>query len=257
MSAMAIAPPLDADDVQVWEVRLGRVGRDVARFWRVLSEPERSRARRFRFARDRRRYVVMRGVLRTLLGRHLDVSPARVRFGRAARGKPVLAEPAADVRFNVTHAGAVGLVAFALGRDVGVDVERPNAAVDPLSLAGHFFAPSEVARLRSLPEEQRERAFLECWTRKEAYTKALGLGLFLPLDSFEVAFGPGVEPALVAAADPDADGRRFAVLGLPAPRGYVGALVVEKHTPDEAFSFVGESAECLAYAAVRPDAQGR
>jgi 4'-phosphopantetheinyl transferase len=160
---------------------------------RLLSADEGERAGRFAFERDRRRYVVARARLRQLLGERLGAAPESLRFVYHAHGKPALARCPGqrDLRFNVSHCGEVAAYAFADGREVGVDIEEVRALPDADALAMRFFSPDERAAYLSLPRQARPRGFFNCWTRKEAFVKALGAGLSQPLDAFDVSRAPG------------------------------------------------------------------
>jgi 4'-phosphopantetheinyl transferase len=152
----------------------------------ILDDTERDRASRFISERDRRRFVVAHQWVRILLGRCLARSPESLRFVRGPRGKPALLGAGIDVKFNLSHTAERALLAIALGREVGVDIERERE-VDVSELAGRVFAPSEAAALRMLCPAERISAFFRCWTRKEAFIKALGDGLAFPLDGFDVS----------------------------------------------------------------------
>lgn len=165
----------------------------------VLSEDELERAARFRYDRDRRRFVAGRAVLRRLLAGYVDASPADISFEYGAYGKPDV--PQAPVSFNLSHSGSHALFAFGPRFELGVDVEvLENALVDDLLVAKRFFSPREVEVLRAFAPSARPRAFLRCWTRKEAFVKARGDGLSLPLQDFDVSFAMGEPPALLRTA---------------------------------------------------------
>ena len=182
---------------------------------------------RFRFEKDRRRYLIGRGGLRTLLGRYLDLAPQDLRFETAAAGKPHLASGQRRLQFNLAHSGEYVLIAIADGRAVGIDVEEIRDDFDAGELAAHFFSPGEQRDLEMLTGRARIEAFFECWTRKEAYVKARGEGLSLPLDQFDVSLRPG-EPARLIATRPDpAEARRWQLSGLDVADGYKAALAVE------------------------------
>jgi 4'-phosphopantetheinyl transferase len=203
--------------VAVWEVSL--TAGAVDELEPLLSADERARARRFAFPRHRAAFVRGRAAVRGILAAYLDVEPAAVRFRYGERGKPEL-EPRGDLRFNVAHSDELALVAVTRGRDVGVDVERVDRERDR-RVARRFFAASEHAAIEALPERERDLAFLRCWTAKEAYVKALGRGLSLPLDSFEVTVTPPVRlvrPAAEAAA------AGIAIRGLDGIDRHVGAV---------------------------------
>lgn len=165
----------------------------------LLDSHETARAARFRFERDRNRYIASHGILRALLGRYLDRAPAALRFDIGSHGKPALGN--SDLRFNLSHSHHLAL--FAISRDltVGCDIEFHDARFLAESIPEHFFSPPEVAEFRALPASDRLAAFFAGWTRKEAYIKARGLGLSLPLDSFDVSLAPGAQPALHRGCD--------------------------------------------------------
>lgn len=224
-------PPSPAlgDDVQVWAAPLDPSAEVIRSHAALLAPDERARAERFRFERDRRRFVVARGVLRTLLGRYLGTDPRRVAFRYESHGKPALGEGfgGQGIHFNVSHSGEMALYAFARGRELGVDVEEVRPMEDGLEIAERFFSPAEVAAFRALPAEIRDEAFFNCWTRKEAYIKAVGEGLSFPLHVFDVSLAPG-EPARLLASRDAKQAERWSLQGLPDPApGYRAAIVVE------------------------------
>lgn len=222
MALLLPEPALAADDVHVWHVDLRRKADTLEP---LLSEDEVERADRFRFERDRRRYVVGRGLVRTLLGRYLRRDPAGLVFRYGRYGRPELP----TLSFNVSHSGETALVAVALDGDVGVDVEqlRPEPAEE--EVAERFFSRREVEALRSLRRVEQPSAFLACWTRKEAFVKALGDGLSLALDSFDVTLRPGEAPALTRTAWSASEPRRWSLVDLSARvPGHVAALAVRR-----------------------------
>jgi 4'-phosphopantetheinyl transferase len=221
------------DEVHVWRATLEHPAGYIQRLAQTLSEDERQRAGRFRFERDRWRYIVGRGLLRAILGRYLDLAPEQLRFRYGPRGKPALAEmlgeSEGELCFNVAHSHELALYAVARGRGVGVDIEYVRPIDELEQMAERFFSLSEVAVLQALPSDQKQEAFFNCWTRKEAYIKAVGDGLSRPLDQFGVSLAPG-EPAklLSVAGDPDEAGR-WSIQALAPASGYVAALAVAGH----------------------------
>jgi 4'-phosphopantetheinyl transferase len=170
---------------------------------------------------------VGRGWLRVLLGEYLSAPPASARLAATPLGKPYLAgEPPTGLRFNVAHSDDLALVAVTRGREVGVDVERERADVEWRDLARRFFAPEEVAALNALPERERRSAFYRCWTRKEAYIKALGLGMQVPLDGFAVTLGDNDAALLHTSHDPAQYGR-WTMQGLTPAPGFAAAVAVD------------------------------
>lgn len=222
-------PPPDisigADEVHVWRATLLASAEEVEPLWGLLSGDERQRAQRFRFERDRRRFVVGRGLLRILLARYLRCPPHAVRLSYSAHGKPAVVEPATLLAFNLAHSHELALYAFAWGRRVGVDVERMRSDLADEQIAQRFFAPGEVAALRCVPPHERTAAFFRCWTRKEAFVKARGEGLSLPLDQFEVSLDPD-QATLLCTAPPE-EALRWRLQPLFPDPAYAAALAVE------------------------------
>lgn len=220
-------PSLSGAEIHVWQIPLDRAPEEVRSLARMLSPPERLRARRFHFPRHGERFVVARGALRQILGDYAMVAPQRLVFAYGPRGKPALARGGEKLRFNLSHSHELALLAVARGRELGIDLEKVRNLRTAERLAERFFAPSEAAALRALPAGARERAFFRCWTRKEAYVKALGEGLACHLDRFEVSLDPEASAELVrVAGDLDRASSWFLRDLRPAP-GFVGALAVE------------------------------
>ncbi|HTU23191.1 MAG TPA: 4'-phosphopantetheinyl transferase superfamily protein [Gemmataceae bacterium] len=224
-------PVLTTGDVHVWRIALEIGDALLTRLREFLADDERRRAERFHFEKDRRHFIAGRSALRILLAGYLACRPEDVRFTYSSYGKPQLANQASDLRFNLTHSHGLALLAVTRGRDIGVDVERVrDMERDGERLAERFFSPREAAVLRSLPPEQRREAFFSCWTRKEAYIKANGKGLSLPLDQFDVSLRPGEPAALLATRHDPQEVRRWSMQSLLPAEGYVGALAVEGHS---------------------------
>jgi 4'-phosphopantetheinyl transferase len=218
-------PALADDEVHVWRGALAPPAAEVEAAAATLDAPERARAARFHFARDRIAFTVVRGALRALLGRYLGRPAAAIALEVAARGKPHLTGADAALAFNVSHSGGFGLLAFARRRALGVDVEQRRAIDDLDGLARHAFSPAEHAAWRALPADDRPAAFFRCWSRKEAFIKATGEGV-AQLEAFDVELRPGRPPALLRTPDPPG---RWQLRDLPALPDHASALVVEGH----------------------------
>ena len=192
--------------LHLWTSGLDRSPAEVEALASTLSSDERERAGRFHFERDRRRFTVGRGFLRTLLAQYLGRSAAALEFRYGPHGKPELAGRGAvsGLRFNLSHSGGRALCALASDVAVGADLELTRSLDNLEGLAATVFSAGELATLHALPAPERQAAFYRCWTRKEAFIKALGDGLSCPLDRFDVTLAPG-EPArlLRIAGDPD------------------------------------------------------
>lgn len=222
-------PALGRGDVHVWRTGLDQPAGAVALLAESLSGDERDRAARFYFERDRRRFTVARGELRALLGAYLGVPAAAIAFDYGSHGKPRLAGAlaAGDLRFNVSHSAGVALYAVARGREVGVDVEGHREDFATAEIAERFFSPAERGALAALPLDRRCAAFFACWSRKEAYIKARGLGLSLALDGFDVSLAPGEPAALLATRDDPAERDRWTLRALDPGPGLAGAIAAE------------------------------
>ena len=193
-----------------------------------LSPDERARAARFHFPKHRQHFVAARGSLRMILARYLDRDPAQLEFCYSPFGKPDLA-PSADadgIRFNLSHSQGLALYAITRDQDIGVDLEGERANIAWEDIARRYFAPSEVEALRLVPASSRTQAFLNCWTRKEAFVKARGEGLSLPLDQFEVSVAPGEPARLLRMTGNPQEASQWSFQQLEPAPGFVAAIAV-------------------------------
>jgi 4'-phosphopantetheinyl transferase len=213
--------------VHLWQRRLDASAEEVSAYYRLLSSEERERAHRFRVERPRTEFVVTRGTLRTLLAQYLGSTPQEVQFRYEVRGKPAL-EGESGLRFNVSHTDGLALMAFVLRRAIGIDVENLGREVDAQRLAERFFSEREAKALKRLNREELRAAFFRCWTRKEAYIKAKGDGLSLPLHQFDVSIIRNERDALLATRPDPAESARWMICDVPVGPGYTAALAVLK-----------------------------
>ena len=196
----------------------------------LLAKEELERAARFRFEQDRHRYVYGRGLLRELAAAYLGTNPDQLEFLYGPGGKPGLAPDAAgrQLCFNLSHSGARLLLGFGWNRQVGVDVELMRHDVETRQIGERYFSQEEQKALFSLTPAGQIPAFFRCWTRKEAYVKAVGEGLSLPLSQFDVSLLPG-EPATLLATRPDAvEASRWTLRNLDLGPEYAAAVAVEQ-----------------------------
>lgn len=191
----------------------------------LLSEDEERRAARFVFEHLRQRFRNGRGLLRCVLGAEVGVSPESLAFEYGENGKPSLREWP-GVQFNVSHSGNVWMCAISHGRRVGIDVEETREMKDAMQICSRFFSPDEVRSLHLVPEARRSEAFLNCWTRKEAFLKVTGEGLQRPLDSFSVTLDPEAEPALLVVDGAAPSAGSWKLLAFTPQPGTVAALVL-------------------------------
>jgi 4'-phosphopantetheinyl transferase len=182
------------DDVHIWRASLDQPEWCQTQFGATLSPDEQSRAERFHFDVHRQRFIVGRGILRNILGRYLGKEPRELEFCYSDRGKPSLTGSNSSVCFNLSHSQSLALYAIAR-RPIGIDLEYIRPLDDALKLAQRFFSPREYALIESLPPNQKQKAFFDIWTCKEAYLKATGEGL-AGLGQVEVSLTPGGTPEL-------------------------------------------------------------
>ena len=222
---------LGNNEVHVWCASLDLPASQVQSLQNTLVIEELRRAERYYFQKDRKHFIVARGVLRDILGRYLKIEPGQLRFCHNPYGKPGLAGETGGetLCFNVSHSHGLALYAITRDRAVGVDVEfiRPDLATE--DIAERFFSPREVAVLRTLPANIQPEAFFNCWTRKEAYIKAKGKGLSIPLDQFDVSLAPGEPATLLSVNGESKEASRWSLQELDVGSGYAAALAAEGH----------------------------
>jgi len=225
----APTPALGEHDVHVWQCWLNDYPEsELLRLEKFLSADEKERVARFRFEKNRNEFTLSRGWLRMLLGQYLGVSPAELAFTYSAYGKPAIGVPAmASLHFNVSHTDGMAVFGFTWNRRVGIDIEKPRENVKVEELAERFFSVAEKQALREVPPENRREAFFRCWTRKEAYIKAIGEGLSHPLHQFDVSLAPGELRALLCARPDASEASRWVLRDVPITPGYISAVAVE------------------------------
>lgn len=183
---------------------------------------ERARADRFRFAEHRRRFIVAHAAVRSILATRIGFHPKDIQFAKGSHGKPFLVGRDFPV-YSLSHSHGMALCAVVESGELGIDVEwcreLPHA-----DLARRFFSTEEAVALELLPEVERQEGFFHCWTSKEAYIKAKGLGLSLPLDSFVVIADPRSAPGLLSSRHEPSDVGPYRFWGVPVPTGYRAAM---------------------------------
>lgn len=214
---MNSSPDEPSREIDLWHVRLSGSG-NVS----LLSADERARAERFHFGRDRERFIACRSALRVILAGYLAVPPEAVVFCYGPQGKPFLAE--SQLKFNVSHSADEALIAIALGREVGVDIEQIDRALSVEHLAAAFLTDSERAFFNSQPDCDRRRAFIRCWTRKEAWSKAVGTGIAEDPQRYDV--GEFVALPVYSYHDPKTNAQ-WTFIELDFDRNWIGALVAQ------------------------------
>ena len=220
---------MDKTQVHLWSLDLRLAGSLAAGLEKILSPSEKSRAEKFKFAEHRTKYIAAHGALRQILAAYLEIDPSAVEFTEGPHGKPDLISTSRPLplRFNLSHSHDAALIAVTRGRQLGVDVEHIKRDFAWPEIAERFFSAAEVAKLRHVAPELQQRAFFVCWTRKEAYIKAKGGGLSIPLQDFEVSLAPGEPPALLVHRDDPEEVNRWRLAEIEVGPDYAAALSVE------------------------------
>lgn len=220
------------DEVHVWCVCLDLMSRYFGDLKRVLSEDEVNRAWRFHFEQDRIRFVITRGMLRVILSWYLGRKPGELYFCYNKYGKPALADMSGDLNlnFNVSHSERLALCAITAERKVGVDIESIHPFKNMEEVVMSMFSKQEKEVFSALPEYMKQEAFFNCWTRKEAYTKAVGRGLSYPLNKFSVSMMPDEPARLLEVEGKQNEECRWALKEISPAPGYVAAVAAEEHS---------------------------
>ena len=217
------------DEVHVWRAQLDLPLAQVEQLRHSLTPDEVDRSDRFHFEKDRHHFIAGRGILRAILGSYLNAAPKQLRFSYNEYGKPFLnagSEERPQINFNLSHSDGLALYGFVREREIGIDLERIRTNFEHEEIAARSFSPREVAVLGAVPPAMKALAFFHCWTRKEAYIKAQGQGLSLPLDSFDVSLVPGEPATLLATRDDPQEVSHWSLHDLAPGYGYAGALAV-------------------------------
>jgi 4'-phosphopantetheinyl transferase len=221
-------PAVRENDVHVWLISVLAELAHLEDWAGILTLEEMARARSFVFEKDKNRYIVARGLLRRILGGYLGEKPEAVLFATRKRQKPVLAGAGSGgLAFNISHSKDYIIYAVARDREVGIDIEHLRPFENCDQIVNQFFSKNEIREYFALPDRLRQRAFFTCWTRKEAFLKAVGEGLYLPLDQFSVSPDPLVQAGIeIHSGYPVGRGWSLRDVALPNDQ-YVSALVVE------------------------------
>lgn len=220
-------PEVSGSSIHIWQFPLALSGTSLNDFTALLSEDERARRSRFRFEKDARSFTVARASVRSILGGYIGSRGHDLRFDYSHHGKPALSDVSNDIRFSISHSGDLAMLAVTRGSEVGVDLEliRDNIEID--QLAARYFSEQEGASLRKLSDGERMRAFFRCWTCKEAFLKAQGLGLSRSLGSFDVEVNPDLPARLLATRPNSEEAALWSLHDISAQDNYAAAVAWE------------------------------
>lgn len=229
---------VNTGEVHLWQVDLLEPPRPLRYYMAIISEEEAARAARFYFEKDRHQFIVGRAVLRELLGRYLSLDPASIDFKFSDFGKPAFPNPA-GIQFNISHSGGMALMGFTQTAEIGVDLEKIKPDLEIEQIASRFFAIKEKAALLQQPVHRQAASFYQCWTSKEAFIKAHGQGLSLPLDQFEVEVHPDKPAALKAVHWDPKLVENWDLYGFIPKEHFVGAVVCDRKIENVRFFTFG------------------
>lgn len=223
---------LGEKEIHVWRINFNAQLKAQRFFHDLLNPDEKDRVSKFRFAKDKRKFNISRGVLRILVGEYLEMDPQKVTFRYEKYGKPQL-QHETRMKFNVSHSGDMAIIGFVKDYDIGVDIEHVKNDFNVLDLAENFFSRHEIEMLRTIPPKEQPLAFYRCWTRKEAFIKAEGSGLSFPLHEFTVSMTKDNEAKLEHTDwNPDAK-HQWSMFSFKPAQNYIAALAIN----DSATSF--------------------
>lgn len=216
---------LDKNEIHIWRKRLDDCNSDVNKYECILSRDELEKAHRFKFEKDKNYYIVGRGTLREILSKYLNADSAKLKFSYSQNGKPSLENN--KLKFNLSHSNGYAAYAFTTDDEIGIDVEYMREIPDILQVSERFFSEMERDELNKIGENQLELGFFNCWTRKEAFLKAIGDGLSYPLENFSVTLNPKDEPKIFWIKDHPDKIKFWSLYNLPAAIHYVSSVAIK------------------------------
>jgi 4'-phosphopantetheinyl transferase len=220
---------LGKNSVHVWTVSFRKDGCDITQFLQYLSADEIMKAERFRFEKDKKRFMTMRSVLRNILCSYLEIGAADIEFCYNQFGKPFISETInpRNISFNASSSHGVALIAIALEKDIGIDIEYISRDCEHVEIASEFFSDREQNEFLTLTDATRIEAFYNCWTRKEAFVKAMGEGLSFSLKDFDVSLAPNYPARILDIRNIDQKAADWNLIDINAGCGYKAALAVK------------------------------
>lgn len=221
---------LSDEDIHIWKVPLKFDKLDDKDLQRHLSKEEEEKSNKFLFRKDRKHYILTHGLLRIILARYLDQEPYQIHYTYSIYGKPGLKNNQDDrmLSFNMSHSAGTAIYAVTRNRNIGIDIERIVKDFPCEEIAERFFSPREYNELLKVKAGfLRERAFFSCWTRKEAYIKARGVGFSMPLDEFDVSVSQNMPVQLIVDREDRNEKSQWTLMNINSAPGYVSALAVE------------------------------
>lgn len=217
---------LNDKEAHVWLVNIDQQTHKINNYWRVLNSEEQQKANLFKFEKDRSCYIIARAVLRILLGNYLAKPPESIVFKTIKNGKPFVYN-SKDVQFNISHSKNCILLGFVKKHQIGIDVEYTKRPIEVELIAKSFFAEEEVNNLLALDKCYQNEAFYNCWTRKEAFIKALGDGLAFPLNEFVVSLDCEKTAILLNTKWNEKEKENWTLEAIQVQKNYTAAMAIK------------------------------
>jgi 4'-phosphopantetheinyl transferase len=219
---------LSKDHIDIWLCDLKQLSGDINNYYSILSEDERERADNLKVEDKKQQFIITRGALRQRLSLLTNIDPKDFVFEYLEHGKPVLANnhQCTDITFNVSHSNDLALIAIAHEQSIGIDIEKINHESDHQALMTRFFSKAEQTEFQTMPDTNKARAFCACWTRKEAFIKAVAYGVSYGLDKFDVAIDPENQTPEINLHKPSEE--IWSAINLPINDEYMACLVSDK-----------------------------
>jgi 4'-phosphopantetheinyl transferase len=213
------------DEIHIYQTNLDKSPAEINNFKKLMSVDELQKAARFKFDIDRNNYITGRGFLRTILSQYLNTSPEDIMFSYAEKGKPYVKD--IEIKFNLSHSKNYAVYAIALNTEVGIDIEYLKNIPDAYDISERFFSEEEREELKKMNEDRISLAFLNCWTRKEAFIKAVGEGLSYPLADFSVSISPGSEPGILWIKKNINEVKEWTLYNIKTDQSYISSVAVK------------------------------
>jgi 4'-phosphopantetheinyl transferase len=220
---------LSSSHVDLWLYSIHPHEHNLSELFSILSQAEQEKAKKFHFASDRKKYVISHGIMRRLLASYIECEPLKIHYQVNEYGKPSMSTAQTPIHFNLTHSDNLAGLAIA-SSPVGVDIEKIKPLDDYLSMTKHFLSPKESLIFQSLAQQEQQLTFYRAWTRKEAYIKAIGMGLSYPVEQVTVGLQEKAE-LLEDQANP-ANISKWSLFSFEY-EGYIGAITIPKNNQYE------------------------
>jgi 4'-phosphopantetheinyl transferase len=196
-------------------------------FLDLLDTDEKNKADRFKFAKHRNNFISFRAYLRIILSEYLNTHPAKITFSYADKGKPFISD--SEIKFNISHSDNFAVYAVTSQIEIGIDTEKIKELPDALSIAKNYFSEMEVKQFSEVNENNYKQAFYNCWTRKEAFIKAIGEGLSFPLADFSVSFMPGEAPEMKWIKDKPEESLLWTIINIDLEKEFISSLAIRSN----------------------------